>query len=155
MDNEIIILKMTRTENKKLGMVKAVKDATGLGLKEAKNICDKLCDNFKLGYSGECQLILKPGGNPRLIEDKLREALSECTGCYEVLGRQWDRQIKLLSLGIGDSLDYNNFISEYLSYKFIGKDIQYIQLEVVKLLEGVDSIQVEKMFNNLTKNSEK
>ena len=132
-------------------MVKAVKDATGLGLREAKDICDNLIDSFNHGFSSECQLVLKQGDNPRLIEDKLRLALSKCSGGYEVLGRQWERQMKLLSLGIGEDQDYNNFIGEYLAYKFIGKDIQYIQMEIGKLLDGVDSVQVEKMFNNLTK----
>lgn len=147
---------MSRHESSKLGFVKIIKDATGLGLKEAKDFADDLfrrfeqnvrADGTSRSYVESLPLILS--GNFIESRERLCRDLSNLSGGFIVVGREWERQMKLLTLGIGDSSDFKEFISEFLSYKIHGMSIDEVQSEINTMLSVVDKEQIEKMYNKL------
>lgn len=100
----------------KLKFVKAIKMVTNLGLKDSKDKADFLFDN--LGSSVDIELVedLERTDNLRSI-DYLRKELDECGGESKLTGGlEWERNLKMLSLGLGESQEYVDFLSEYLKY---------------------------------------
>jgi hypothetical protein len=101
----------------KLKFVKLLKDVSGLGLKEAKDIADYLCEN--IGKSKELDInseFKDSSGNMIDSIYYLNNELPYCGGRILLNGgKEWQREFKMLSLGIGESEDYSYFIKEYLS----------------------------------------
>lgn len=100
----------------KLAFVRLVRDCTLLGLKESKDIADKIWNN---------QLVIAEINLAEnyIREGKLFETYKEFTtninsiGEFEVSGGlEWERDLKMLRLGIGNIEDYVNFASDYMSY---------------------------------------
>ena len=113
MKNKIRIQLIERCPNK-LQFVKLIKDCTGLGLKEAKNVCDRLHD---IPNTIE-EIIVKDGvdENGVTYSRKFINGMKEFVlGEFIVTGGlQWDRNIKMLSLGIADESEYIDFTNEFL-----------------------------------------
>jgi hypothetical protein len=118
-----------RTEQNRLAFVKALKDVSGFGLKEAKDVSDSLHYKFKGDpVTTEITLDGEWGNKPKTSDDitKFRKALNEvCTGSYTVNGgAEWERETKLLSLGIGSDSDYVNSISNIVIFNKLIEEIK-------------------------------
>jgi hypothetical protein len=109
-------LKLVENLDKKLMFVKIIKTVTGLGLKESKDICDYLCNNKGKIFEIEVEdsFTDQNTGNSLSSLKYLKEELPNCGG--EILingGTEFERELKMLSLGIGNIEDYSSFIKEY------------------------------------------
>lgn len=109
-------LKMVEKTEGKLKLVKLIKDVGGLGLKEAKDIADYLYEN--IGKSKEFDINSGFKDNYGNIIDPISYLNAELPGCGGKIllsgGKEWQREFKMLSLGIGETEDYSYFIKEYL-----------------------------------------
>ena len=137
---------LSKCENK-LQVVKLIKDCTGLGLKQSKDIADEMFN--KIGLVKEIELV-----EPYLKEGKTFNPFEEFTtkikdfGDFQVTGGlSWERDSKMLGIGIGELEDYLNFISEFMSYnnldenKMILKSI-FSKLNKEDLVELVNQIKI-------------
>jgi hypothetical protein len=93
----------------KLAFVKLIKQVSGLGLKESKDIADTF--DYDINKTVEFEI-------PRDISiDQFRKDLKDIGGQYLVNGGlEFEREYKLLTLGLGEQEDYVDFISENLNY---------------------------------------
>jgi len=111
-----IKLTCVKSPTSKLRFVKAIKMATDLGLKEAKEKTDFLFAN--LNTPVEIELVEnseKTNGHSSI--DYLRNELPECGGETIINGGvEWERNLKMLNLGLGQNEEYVDFLSEYLRY---------------------------------------
>ena len=97
----------------KLMLVKILKNHTGLGLKDSKDICDKL---HELPYRPVEFLLDTPVDiNPNEYAKSFKEELSEMGLEFDMSGgTDFERNRKLLMLGLGDKEDYVSFLEENL-----------------------------------------
>lgn len=95
----------------KLMFVKILKNHTGLGLKESKEICDRL---HELPYRPvEFLLDVPVDINPNDYAKSFREELSEMDLEFDMSGgTDFERNRKLLMLGLGEKEDYVSFLEE-------------------------------------------
>lgn len=137
-----IKLSCIKKPEQKLLFVKTVKMATSLGLKEVKDISDFLFSN--LNTPVEIDLLDNPEKTDGLSSiDYLTKNLPNCGGETKIMfGKDWQRDFKILSIGIGDEKDYVNFILEYLD--------MYREKEVLKeVLENMDKEQLVSIINKI------
>lgn len=154
-------LKITQNkrEERRLGFVKALKDITGLGLKDTKELSDILHN----GFNGQAYPHTFPTpplkDNPYTIEvplddgkthDDVRKFIKflndECTGDYDIIGgAEWERDIKLLSLGIGTNDEYREMIKRLLMYGSQEKMESFID----DMLVESNRENLEKVYNKL------
>jgi len=145
-----IRITQTRKEDHRLAFVKELKDVTGFGLKEAKDESDKLQRGFdatKEPFSIEIDLAKS---NPGWVKSQLRDfAISineKCTGGYSVNGgTEWEREVKLLSLGLGSDDEYVRFISEFI----MTRPSSVIEKFISEQLSVMDRTKLEETFNKL------
>lgn len=113
MKNKIRIQLIERCPNK-LQFVKLIKDCTGLGLRDSKDVCDRLHDRPDLIE----EIIVRDGVDENGItySKKFINGMKEFVlGEFNITGGlQWDRNLKMLSLGIADESDYIDFTNEFL-----------------------------------------
>lgn len=137
---------LSRCDNK-LQVVKLIKDCTGLGLKDSKDIADLMFTNIGLVREIElCEPYVREGSlfNPyEQFTTKIRDF-----GDFELTGGlSWERDAKMLGLGIGELEDYVNFVSEYLTLnnaeqnKIILESI-FSKLEKKDLVDLVNKIKI-------------
>lgn len=152
MNNRVKIQVISTTANK-LQFVKLIKECTGLGLKESKDVVDRL--EINLGSTEEIEVlneIHKPIGNYKssglTCLEHLKEVLNGTSktvslgGTYKINGgKQYLREYKLLSLGIGNKEDYSNFILEHI--KNNNSDI----MEIV--LNKLSKEDLKEVFNKI------
>jgi hypothetical protein len=101
----------------KLSFIRLIKVCTGLGLRDSKDIADELCDSPGL-YKEITLLENKINQSGGLVIDYYKKFIEEIheLGKFEVIGGlSWERNLKLLTLGIGDLDEYTSFLSEYMS----------------------------------------
>lgn len=100
----------------KLHFVKLIKFSTRLGVRESKDICDHLCSNIGKTVEIEIydELEVKDGEFYKTIP-YLMENLPRCGDISFNGGKDYQREIKILSLGIGENEDYYRVIEEYLN----------------------------------------
>lgn len=93
----------------KLAFVKLIKEVSGLGLKESKDIADTF--DYDINKTVEFEILTSKS------IDQFRKDLKDMGGQYLVNGGvEFDREYKLLTLGLGEQEDYVDFISENLNY---------------------------------------
>ena len=104
-----IRLKWVEKTPSKLAFVKLLKEVTGYGLKESKDIADTF--DYDINKVVEFEIL-----RDKSI-DQFRKDLREIGGQYLVNGGvEFDREYKLLTLGLGEQEDYVDFISQNLNY---------------------------------------
>lgn len=110
-----IIIKMISVATNKLQLVKLIKDCSELGLKESKDICDRLHS-----YPGTVQIFEVRHENTGInYAKKFRDEIKNCGGEFIVSGgTEFIRDFKILELGIGDNQDYADFIVDYYENGF-------------------------------------
>lgn len=93
----------------KLAFVKLIKQVSGLGLRESKDIADTF--DYDINKTVEFEILTSKS------IDQFRKDLKDMGGQYLVNGDvEFDREYKLLTLGLGEQEDYVDFISENLNY---------------------------------------
>lgn len=114
MKKQTIKIKLIEGTANKLQLVKLIKDCSGLGLKEAKDICDMLHHSPTVFQTFET----RQDGVVNYAR-KFREEVKNCGGKFIVSGgTEFMREFKMLDLGIGDNEDYADFIIEYYENNF-------------------------------------
>ncbi len=109
---QVIKLKLIEKAESKLQLVKLIKDCSGLGLRESKDICDNL-------HAGMTQTFETRQDGIVNYSKKFREEIKNCGGKFIVSGgTEFLREFKMLDLGIGDNEDYVDFIVEYFENNF-------------------------------------
>ena len=130
----------------KLQVVKLIKDCTGLGLRDSKDIADEMFNH--IGLTKEIEIIepyFRDGGVFYPYEEFLK---IKNYGDFQISGGlSWERDSKMLGLGIGETEDYANFVSEYMSYNNLEENkmilgILFSKLEKEDLVELVNKIKI-------------
>jgi len=147
MKNKIRIQLIERCPNK-IQFVKLIKDCTGLGLKEAKNVCDRLHDRPDL--IEEITVLDSVDENGITYSRKFINGMKEFVlGEFIVTGGlQWDRNIKMLSLGIADESEYIDFVNEFLiDNRNLEKSEDILRFALSKLSKE----ELQEVFNEINK----
>jgi hypothetical protein len=147
MKNKIRIQLIERCPNK-IQFVKLIKDCTGLGLKEAKNVCDRLHDRPDLIEEITVHDSIDENGitySRKFINGMKEFVLGEfiVTG-----GLQWDRNIKMLSLGIADESEYIDFVNEFL---IDNRNLEVSQTILRFALSKLSKEELREVFNEINK----
>lgn len=115
-------IKLLEPTTQKLAFVKLIKECSGLGLKEAKDLCDDLHHNPSIVREMPIRdwetYDYTIGKSTPAITDfrkKFTTEIKKIDGKFLVNGGiQWERNIKMLKLGIGGESDYSDFIKDYI-----------------------------------------
>ena len=100
-------VKMLEPSNSKLQLVKSLKDLSGLGLRDSKNIIDEL------HYGREQTIILNSRDDARTLKKQFNDY-----GKFQINGGvDHDRNIQLLSLGLGETQEYIDEISDRIFFQ--------------------------------------
>jgi hypothetical protein len=100
----------------KLQLVKLIKDCTDWGLLESKHVADDLFkspDVYK-----EITLRESKVDSSGVFQDYYKKFTTEIQdiGDFKINGGlSWERNLKMLRLGVGDLEEYTNFLAEYIS----------------------------------------
>ncbi len=143
-------LKMISRCNALLIFVKAIKEATGMGLKESKDFCDGMNAEFtRKGSSfGEIYLHGSYRDNVGVIS-KLKDSLNSTGGYFEFSDRLYERNMKLISLGLASDNDYADGISELLAINYYDKSVEEIESALKEVFIDIDKEQLAKIYNQL------
>ena len=140
----IIRMRLKKDFSSKLAFVKIIKECTGLGLKEAKWKADEMIDNFKQGNTNFTELELL---NIDVIKTFQRDISDIGVECYMTGGLQWERDFKMLSLGLGDNEDYSNFILDYINSVGRERSVDIIR----PIIDKLSKEDLEEIFINISK----
>ena len=146
----IIRMQLKQDVGSKLAFVKLIKECTDLGLKDSKWICDELQDNLRKGKKVYKEIHLK-GGVDGLGSSYIKVFQKGVTDlgidAFMTGGLAWERNFKMLSLGIGEQSDYSDFIVEYVNSieREQGKDI------IGLMIDKLDKKDLEDIFSKISK----
>jgi hypothetical protein len=143
-----IVIRQTAREDMKLGLVKHIKDISGLGLKESKDKADLMCDNFNSGRPSSMEIFSDL--HPIDLNNLISSLLQNTSGKYIIDNIESDREKKILSLGIGSNEDFVNFISTEISYR----PTEYVQNHINYILSKLNREQLEDVFSKVTEDIE-
>lgn len=143
---KMIKIKLVRPSSQKLQFVKLLKECSGLGLKDSKDICDLLHSwpqvsrNIPIRETEIDQM-----GNRIDYKVKFIKGLKDIDGQFNVTGdTQWERDLKVLKLGLGDNSDYIEFIKDYVFDNFDDSE------NILKFaLSKLSKEQLEEVFNQI------
>ena len=136
----MVTLTLRKSGNAKLNLVKAVKDITGYGLKESKEIVDNLA------YQ---QQIIKFSASTDDIH-RIKGYLNNCYGIeYSMTDVETIRDRKLLELGIAEHGDYveelaNQDLNELYNCKF---DPNLVRELLIKRYQNLTEEYLKKALN--------
>ncbi len=140
-----IRIKLLAKCDQKLQVVKLIKDCTGLGLRDSKDIADEMFND--IGLVKEIDL-----AKPYIRDGKTFNPYDEFTknihnfGHFQVTGGlSWERDAKMLGIGVGDIEDYASFVSDYMSYN--NTDENRIILE--NLFSKLDKKDLVELVNQI------
>lgn len=134
-----VILTCLVKPDKKLLFVKIIKMVSGLGLKEAKDIADFLFSNINTPVELELVDDLQKTDGLSSV-DYLHKNIPNCGGEIKVIGgKNWQREYKMLTLGLGEESDYVNFILD----SFYKKDV------LEEALKKLDKQQLIDLLNKI------
>lgn len=142
-----IRMKLLSECKNKLQVVKLIKDCTKLGLKDSKDIADEMFNH--IGLVKEIELV-----EPYIREGRTFNPYEEFKkninnfGDFKVTGGlSWERDAKMLGIGVGDIEDYANFVSDYMSYNNTDEnkmilEVLFSKLKKEDLVELVNQIKI-------------
>lgn len=110
----IIKVKLINDCNNKLRFVKNVKELCDLGLRDAKDIVDRICQKPYTTFEFEVPM----GTTTKEAYDKLTYDLAPDNILEINGGTQWQREIKMLQLGVGERQDYLDFLKQHIQTNF-------------------------------------
>ena len=141
--NGTIRLKLKSKVNSKLAFVKIVKEYTSWGLRDAKDFADNLFSDFENKRDRFSELKLE---NPQNYSSFVNSMKDIGVDAYITGGVQWNRDFKMLSLGIGEKEDYINFISECI------QSMPYGENRILEMaLSMLDKDQLNDIVNKIKK----
>ena len=129
-----------------LQFVKTMKSHTGLGLKEAKDLCDSIRN-----HQGQEYLVYI-----QTSADSFEKEIQEFVGpMIQVSNREKERQIKLVSLGLGDDEDKIALVTDELASKLLmivkrnqSQDLYPIFKDFLfDIVTEFNSEQLDELFN--------
>ena len=129
-----------------LQFVKTLKDHTGLGLKEAKDLCDSIRSNEGQEY------LVYITSSPEAFEKEVREKIGHM---IYVTNREKERQVKLVALGLGDDSDKIDLVTDELASKLLmivkqnqSRDLYPIFKDFLfDVISDMNSEQLDELFN--------
>lgn len=147
MKNKIRIQLIEKCPNK-LQFVKLIKDCTGLGLRDSKDVCDRLHDRPDL--IEEITVIDGVDENGITYSKKFINGMREVIqGKFNVTGGiQWQRNLKMLSLGIADESDYIDFTNEFL---IDNRNLEVSQTILRFALSKLSKEDLQEVFTEINK----
>ena len=95
----LVRIKLKNIQNpitSKLNFVKMVKDLTGYGLKESKDVCDDI--HFCASNQREIEVLD--------VENFIKQMTQNFGDYIDVYNPFYDRDLKILLVGVGDKTDY-------------------------------------------------
>jgi hypothetical protein len=121
-----IKIKLVESTPNKLAFVKLIKECSGLGLKESKDLCDELHARPKVvqempirDWESYDYTTGKSIPATTYYRRKFTTEIKDIGGRFIINGGvQWQRNVKMLSLGIADKPDYAEFMKDYILNKF-------------------------------------
>ena len=128
-----IYLKVIEPTSSRLYLTRLIRQSTGMSLVDSKWLCDRLNT-----YPFPCESINIIG---EYTLSKFKQELSEIQGKFLINGdAQQERDLKILSIGIGDDIDYTNAIIDHLRLtndnslieKIISKLDRQGKIEIIK-----------------------
>lgn len=131
----------------KLALVKAIKFASGMGLKEAKDFIDETGEY--LGVMGQPVMFRKYMTPIEL--DKFRNELSVCQGAkYDIDDREKIRNKKLIDIGIYEKLDLISELTEMsIDNLFMnGFDIEKLKQLLNKIYSDLSEEKLKEIYDN-------
>lgn len=140
----VIKIKLVNDCNNKLQFVKNIKELCELGLRDSKDIVDKIC----LKPYTPVEFEIPTGVTTKEAHDKVKYNLS-FSGDYIVDfeingGTQWQREAKMLQLGVGERQDYLDFLKQHIQTNFGNSEELLIfvldKLTQEQLQETIDKI---------------
>jgi peptidyl-tRNA hydrolase len=141
---EYISIKLIQPTTTKLMLVKLIKDCSGLGLKDSKDICDEL--HSYPGRPVKMQVLPVAIDGTNYLR-KFTNELKNISGQFEVNGgTQWQRNYKMLSIGIGDKSEYVDFISEYI---FDNRTLEESKDLIKFIIEKLSEKEIEEVFSKI------
>jgi hypothetical protein len=140
----VIKIKLVNDCNNKLQFVKNIKELCGLDLRNSKDIADRVCQKPYLPV----ELDIPTGISTKEAHDKIRYNLS-FSGDYIIDfeingGTQWQREIKMLQLGVGERKDYLDFLKQHIQTNF-GNSEELITFVLNKLSDEQLKETLEKI----------
>jgi hypothetical protein len=141
---ECISIKLIHPSTTKLMLVKLIKDCSGLGLKDSKDICDELHSNP--GKVVKMQVLPVSQDGTNYIKKFISE-LKGMSGQFEVTGgTEWQRNYKMLAIGLGDRSEYVDFITEHISdNRTLEESKDLIKFIIKKLTKK----EIEEVFSKI------
>jgi hypothetical protein len=121
-----IKIKLVEPTAEKLAFVKLIKDCSGLGLKEAKDLCDELHNRPSIvqempirDWESYDYTTGKTTPTTTDYRKKFSTEIKNISGKFIINGGvQWDRNVKMLKLGIAEKSEYTEFMKDYILNKF-------------------------------------
>lgn len=147
-----IRIKLVKPTKEKLKLVKLIKDCSGLGLKEAKDLCDIMHANpektVEMSIRDWETIDWSTGVKTPTTTDYRRKFINEIKdvdGKFIVNGGvQWERNVKMLQLGIADKSEYIDFIREYILNSF-GNSEDLLTF----VLDTISKEDLQEVFNKI------
>ena len=123
---KLVRIKLIENCPNKLLFVRLIKECSNLGLKESKDICDRL-------HAGEIQTFETRENDSINYARKFRQDIVNCGGKFQVSGGvEFQRNYKMLELGIGDDSDYIDFISESIFQNNLENSEEFLKFVLTK-----------------------
>lgn len=141
----IVKIKLVNNCDNKLQFVKNIKELCDLGLRDAKDIVDRICLKPYIPVEFE----IPTGISTKDASEKIKYNLSFSGESYidfEINGgTQWQREIKMLQLGVGERQDYLDFLKQHIQTNFGNSDemLTFVldKLTQEQLQETIDKIK--------------
>ncbi len=143
--NNKIRIKLIKPSSSKLNIVKLIHKCSILGLVGSKDFYERLENNPGVSYEFEVRtdVILADGAS---LRDYFINEIKNLDGGYVINGgAQWERNVKMLKLGIGEIEDYKDFIKEEIMMNSDNSS-ELINFILSKLSREV----LEETFNKFT-----
>ena len=141
---EFISIKLIYPSNTKLKLVKLIKDCSGLGLKDSKEVCDELHSNPGTVVKMKVLPVSLDGTN---YVKKFINELKDMDGLFEVTGgTQWQRNYKMLAIGLGEKSEYIDFISEHISDNRTSDESKKL---IKFIIEKLSKKEIEEIFSKI------
>ena len=138
---ETIRIKLIVPTPNKLAFVKLIKECSGLGLRESKDLCDELHKNPHIVQ----HMPIQTSNSSINYRKHFASEIKNVGGEFLVNGGiQWERNVKMLKLGIADEVDYIDFIKDYILNGFAGSE-NILNLALSKLSKK----DIQEVFNTI------
>lgn len=142
----IVRIKLNNQCASKLKFVKYIKELLDLGLKDSKDIVDNICSIPFKPVELEIPIDKNISDIKKLLDDLSWTSYGEELSFYDYEingGIQWQREIKMLQLGLGEKQDYLDFIKQHIETNFGNSE------ELLKFI--LDKLTTEELQETLNK----